>query len=140
MAKIVNTRNNGNPSIRYGEVVVNSKNLSPVALTATASGYTLTQANIDSYDMFNVAQTSASTDKIVLPSTFPVGTVLEFFFVSAASIGVATGASQTINNGADTTKVACAASTSAEVRKVSSTRWIVTAYAAAGTVSAPTPS
>lgn len=140
MAKIVNTRNNGNPAIRYGEVVVNSKNVSPTTKVAVATtGTLITVAEVDSFDFFNVAQTSAGTDLIRLASGLAVGTEIVIFAVSAVTVSCEASYGQGINGGTDAQGVALAVNTSSIFRKVSSTRWICTSFSTAGSVTAPTP-
>jgi hypothetical protein len=140
MSKIVNSRNNGNPAIRFGEVLVNSKNVSPTTVVAVATtGTVIRQSDADAFDFFNVAQTSAGTDLIRLASNLPVGTTLEFFVVSAVTVRCEASSGQGINGGTDAQGVALTANTSAILRKVSATRWICTAFSTAGAVSNPTP-
>lgn len=134
MAKIVNTRNNGNPSIRYGEVVVNSRNVYPVTLTATAgTATTLTLPLLDGYEWFNGVQTSAATDKLALPENAPIGT--EIVIHATSSFGVIKSGSDTINNVA--TIVTIAAGGTAVITKCTATAWKLVHYASNGAVTAP---
>lgn len=135
MAKIVNTRNNGNPAIRYGEVVVNSKNVYPQTLVAVASpGATTLQLPLfDGYDWFNGVQTSAATDLLVLPANAPIGT--QFTIHATSSFGVIRGGSDTING--VSTIVTIAAAGTATITKCTATTWKLMHQAANGTISAP---
>lgn len=141
MSRIVNTRNNGNSAVRTGEVLVNSKNVDPQTIVATpTAGTILSVAKNDSFDFFNVAQTSAGTDRIRLASGLPVGTTIEMFVVSAVAVGCEASSGQGVNGGTDAQFVSLTANTSAIFRKVSATRWICTAFSTAGAVTSPTPS
>lgn len=134
MAKVVNTRNNGNPGIRTGEVMVNSRNVYPTTLVATSGGATtLTAALLDGYDFFTAEQTSAATDKLVLPTDAAVGT--EIVIYANDSFGVIKGGSDTIN-GVGTICTITAGGT-AVLRKVADATWVFTNIAADGALTAP---
>lgn len=133
MSKVVNTRNNGNPAIRYGEVLVNSKNVYPVTVVATAATSSpITLSLLDGYEFFVGAQTSAATDKIALPAA-PVGTEIVIFATN--SFGVIRSGSDTING--VSTIVTIAAAASARILKVSATAWQLTHVASNGALTAP---
>jgi len=136
MAKIVNTRNNGNPSIRYGEVLVNSSNVSPTSVVAVPApgAAVITLPLLDSFEFFVGAQTGAATDRLVLPELAPVGTQITIYATN--SFGVIRAGSDTINN--VSTIVTITALGTAWIRKVSATAWILTNFASNGAVTAPT--
>lgn len=136
MAKIVNTRNNGNPGIRTGEVMVNSYNVYTTGLVATPSpgASTITLALLDGYDFFTGAQTSAATDLLILPESAPIGT--EFKIHATNSFGVIKAGSDTIN-GVGTIVTITAAGT-ATITKVSATKWILLNQSTAGALTSPT--
>jgi hypothetical protein len=136
MAKIVNTRNNGNPGIRTGEVMVNSKNVYPSTLVAVPSpgATTLTLSLLDGYDFFVGQNTSAATDLLVLPENAPVGTEIKIHATN--SFGVIKSGSDTIN-GVSTIVTITAAGT-ATITKVSATKWILLNQATSGALTAPT--
>ena len=136
MSKVINTRNNGNPGIRTGEVLVNSKNVYPVTLVATpTAATTLTLALCDGYEFFVGANTSAATDKIALPASAPVGTEIVIFATTSFGVIKTTGSSDTINNVG--TIVTIAANATARILKVTSTAWQLTHVAQNGALTAP---
>jgi len=136
MAKIVNTRNNGNPGIRTGEIMVNSKNVYPTTLVATPSpgASTITLGLLDGYDFFVGAQTGAATDLLILPEGAPVGTEIKIHATN--SFGVIKSGSDTINGVA--TIVTITAAGTATITKVSATKWILMNQATNGALTAPT--
>lgn len=135
MAKIVNLFNGGKKSRKTGVVNVNSNNVYPVQLTATAgTATTLSLDLLDAYEFFNCAQTSAATDKIAIPAGADIGTEIVIKSVTT-SFGVIKSGSETINGVA--TIVTLAANATAVMKKVSSTAWILTHYATTGAVTAP---
>jgi len=134
MSKIVNTRNNGNPGIRTGEVMVNARNVYTTSLTATAAGATtLTASLLDGYDFFTGAQTGAATDTLILPSGAPIGT--DIVIQATNSFGVIKSGSDTINGVA--TICTITAGGTAHLRKVTATAWKLTNIASNGALSAP---
>jgi len=136
MAKVINLYDSGNRNIRKGIVKVNSRNVYPSTITATAStGTNLSITLLDSYEHFRVAQTSAGTDFITLPDA-PIGTVLELFATSACK--VQGQGSDTINGVAPSTDITLAANSLSILRKTGTATWILTQYSAAGAVTAPT--
>lgn len=126
-------------SIRQGFANVNSRNLSPTTITATAAGRAITLSEVDGYDMFNVTQTSAGTDSIVLPNSLPVGTQLVFQAVAAFSINCPSGSSVLLNNVAAPAKAAIAINTTAIVTKVSATRIIIQVLSTLGATGTVVP-
>ncbi len=135
MAKIVNLFNGGKKSRKTGVVNVNSFNVYPTALVATAAtATTLSVDLLDSYEFFNCSQTSLATDKIAIPSGADIGTKIVIKSVTT-SFGVIRSGSETINGVA--TIVTIAANATAVLLKVSATAWILTHYAANGSVTAP---
>lgn len=134
MAKIVSLFNGGKRSRKTGVVNVNSKNVYPTTLVATAgTATTLTLPLLDSYEFFVGQQTSAATDKLAIPSGADVGTEIVIFATN--SFGVIKSGSDTINGVA--TIVTIAAGCHARLLKVSSTAWILTHFSTAGAVTAP---
>lgn len=127
--------NGGDPGIDAGSLkVANSFNVYPITVVATASAGTSLARNLTkNYEFFNVAQTSAPTDLVILPDC-PIGTVLHFYAISAVAIKAgATGSGLTINGGADSATLSVAATQLARFQKTTSTNWvaqIVTAAAA----------
>lgn len=137
--KIYTNQANDRAGIRQGEIAVNSWNVSPVTVTATAAGRALTPLEIDQYDFFNAAQTSASTDSIVLPNSLPVGTEIRIQTASAISIQCPSGSSVLLNNVAAPAKGALAANCTAVLVKVSSTRIIFNQISTLGAWTQPIP-
>lgn len=136
MAKIVNLFNGGKRSRKTGVVNINSKNVYPTQLTATAAtATTLSLDLLDAYEFFNCAQTSAATDKLAIPSGADVGTQIIIKSVGT-SFGVIRSGSDTING--VSTIVTLAANATAVLLKVSSTAWILTHYATSGAITSPT--
>jgi hypothetical protein len=136
---IFNNETSDRGTIRQGFVNVNSQNVSPTTITATASGRALTQTEWEGYDMFNVAQTSAGTDSIVIPNSLPVGTRLFFQAASAISLQCPSGSSVLLNNVAAPAQAALAINTTVEIFKVSATRVIFTQRSTLGAATNPIP-
>lgn len=133
-----NVRNGGVPSIQLGIFSANSLNLAPTTYVAIATtGLQLTQSDTDRYDMFNVAQTSAATDLIILPTSAPQGTRLVFYSISAVKIKAAAGSGIGTNGGTDAQGITTVAGDTHEFFKASATNWIVSKTVAAGTITAP---
>lgn len=126
-------------TIRQGFVYVNSKNVSPTTITATAAGRALTQTEWEGYDFFNVTQTSAGTDSILLPDALPVGTQLMFQAGAAFSIGCPSGSSVLLNNVAAPAEAAITANQTAIITKVSSTRIVLQTISTLGAVGTVVP-
>jgi hypothetical protein len=136
MSQIINLFDGGRKSRKKGVVNVNSRNVYPTTIVATATtGTNLGLQLIDGYERFNVAQTSAATDFITLPDA-PVGTLIEFYAVSACK--VQGQGSDTINNVAPSTDITLAAASLSILRKTTTTAWILTQYSAAGVATGPT--
>jgi hypothetical protein len=140
MAFIYNLFNGGKkPKLRTGLVAVNSLNVYPTTVVATAGGTALGIELLDNYDMFVGAQASAAGDLIILPDA-PIGTQIAFFSNSIYRIKAgANGSGRGINAGADTTSIPTVANATTVLTRVSATNWIATQFAAAGTVTAPSP-
>jgi hypothetical protein len=140
MAFVYNLFNGGTkPKLRTGLVAVNSLNRYPTTLVATAGGTQLGLELIDNYEYFVGAQTSAGTDVLLLPDA-PIGTKIFIFANSIFRIKAgANGSGRGINAGADTTSIPTVASALIELTRVSASNWVATQFAAAGTVTAPTP-
>lgn len=124
MAKIVNLFNGGKKTIKTGIVRVNSRNVYPTNLVALAStGLSLGLGLPDSYDFFNVAQTSASTDLLILPNS-EIGTLLELYAVSSFTVKAgANGSGLTINGAADTASILVPTGSIITLTKITSTNW-----------------
>ena len=136
MALIVNvTGDSDYPSLLPGIKKVNSYNVYPSTLSAASSGLTFDVSLLQNYDYFVVAQTGAGTDYISLPDSIAVGTEIHLYATSACKVEALSG---TINGVAATTDITLAANSLSRLVKVASGKWILTQYAAAGTVSAPT--
>lgn len=141
MAEDYRVRNGGNPAVKNGPIVVNSYNLKPETVVATAAGTQLTLADTANYELIVAAQTSAGTDFILLPSAAPLGTLLVFLASSVCRIKAgATGSGLTINAGTDAQSVPLVVGARTEFRKQSATNWACMHVVAAGTITAPTPS
>lgn len=136
--QVYRSLNGGNPSAISGLKKVKSNEVCPTTLTALAAAAGLPfDANLlVNYDFFVATQTSAGTDHIKIGADFPVGTTIEVQCSTAISFSPSTGV--TINGGADTTKVAIAANSTAVIKKVSATRLIVHQIATSGAITAPT--
>lgn len=141
MAREYNVRNGGIPSINIGLFNVNSLNLAPQTVIATAApGTQLSQGDTDKYELFNVAQTSAATDLVLLPVTAPIGTFIAFVATSIARVKAGANASGlTINNAADTLSVPLAVGSRVEFFKQSATNWTSQTISNAGAVTASVP-
>jgi len=136
MAKIVSLFNGGKKTRKTGVVSVNSSNVYPTQLTATATAATtLSLGLLDSYEFFTGAQTSAATDKIAIPEGADIGTQIIIKSVGT-SFGVIKSGSDTING--VSTIVTLAANATATLRKVSATAWLLIHQTTAGVLSAPT--
>lgn len=139
MAVIFSKENNGSGKRRLGDVKVNSKNVSPDAVTAVATtGAQLDALLIQNYEFVNV--TSANAANIVrLPGDCPVGTEINFY-VGANGFRVLPKASsgELLNGGAaDTNYIPIAANSRAVCFKDTPTHWTVHQIVNAGTLTAP---
>ena len=84
MTKIINTLNNGNKNgAKVGAVNVNSFNVAPDTIVAAPVAATIPLSDLNLYDYFKVAQTTAGTDEFDLPSAAAVGQVITLYAVSA---------------------------------------------------------
>jgi hypothetical protein len=130
------------PNVTPGRLVkTKSGNIYPSTIVAVASpGTPLPIQYLSDYDWFNVAQTGAATNQIILPSAAPIGTVIKLFAVSAVAVkgGIATSGIG-INAGADTTAIALAAGSVGEFQRVSATNWTCLQTVSAGTTTATAP-
>lgn len=140
MPIINNVRNNGKGYVTTGEKKANSYTVSPVNFVATASpGTSLTIKDVANFDFFNVVQTSASTDLVILDSALEVGTEIELYCVSAVKVGSTASSGIGINGGTDAQVVTLAAGSLYTFVKTTATNIVCTAKSAAGAASAPTP-
>jgi hypothetical protein len=134
MAKIFNHLSDStDPNIITGRVVnVNFSNVYPSGLTATSTGTSLGIQLLSNYDRFDVAQTSASTDFILLPTAdAPIGSRIVFYATSAFSLKAGADASTyTINGAADTAKYLVPSGTLVVIEKATSTNWIASVVGA----------
>lgn len=139
MSTFYNVRNGGKSSVPYGFQKANSRNLKPTTVVALATtGQAITTADLDAFDMFNVAQTSAATDLIILPTDAAQGTQIVFYSISAVKIKAATGSGIGTNGGTDAQGITTVAGDTHVFFKANATNWIVSKTVAAGTVSVPT--
>ncbi len=132
--EIYRSGSGGDPNIDAGSLKrATSFNVYPSTITAVAStGTALGPTHYKNYEFFNVAQTSASSDFILLPSA-PIGTVMHFQAVSAFSIKAGADSSGlTINGAADTAVLAVPAAGVARLQKATSTNWIASVVTSAG--------
>lgn len=144
MAKIYNLRNNGDGSVIFGLRQVNSYNVFPATITATAAGTTISYNSWNNYDWFNVAQTSASTDSIFLPvalgpaapgiAAAPIGAEFHVYAVSAFAIKIIPASGVLINGVATVT---CTAGSHGVLTRTSATTWTFGMYSNVGAFSAP---
>lgn len=140
MALIYNVRNNGDSAINLGEKKVNSLNVNPTTITtAAAPGTAIQLDDTKNYEFFNVTSGGAA-EAVYLPSTAAVGTVIIVKIGGTAGRAYSTASSGVgINGGTDAQYVVLAANSTTKFLRTSATTWIATQFAAAGTVSAPTP-
>jgi len=74
--KIQRTTNNGVPSREIEELEVSGFNIDPETIVAVPDpGTEIELDRFENYDTFNVTRTSGSSDRIVIPSGLPVGSV-----------------------------------------------------------------
>ena len=134
MSLIVNLFNGGKKSRRTGVVSVNSYNVYPTTLVATAgTATTLTLDLLDGNEFFNGNNTSAATDKLAIPSGAPIGA--QIIIRAGTSFGVIRSGSDTING--VSTIVTIAAGGVAELLKTSATTWVLTHRASNGALTSP---
>lgn len=138
--EIYRTGNGGDPGIDAGSLKrVNSFNVYPITIVATASaGTALGRVLTKNYEFFNVAQTSAGTDLVILPDC-PSGTVIHFYAISTVAIKAgANGSGLTINNGADTASLTVAATQLARFQKTTATNWVASIVSSANALTSST--
>jgi len=134
MAKIVNLFNGGKKTRKTGVVNVNSSNVYPTTLVATAGGATTLSLDLlDSFEFFTGQRTSAATDRIIIPAGADIGT--EIIIQAVDSFGVIRGGSDTIN-GVSTICTLTAGGTGT-LKKVSATAWKLVNQASNGALTAP---
>jgi hypothetical protein len=124
--------------LKTGEVKVNSKNVSPDAVTAVATtGADLPLSLINKYEFINI--TSGAAARIVrLPAGCPVGTEL-ILYVGANGCEVAVVTGETVNGGTDQTDtVPLAANSRGIFFKDTATHWTCNQIASTGAITAPT--
>lgn len=137
MAKISNVRNDGKGHITTGPKNANSYNVKPVNVVATSSGATLAQSDLDNFDFFNVAQTSAGTDKIFLASGIDIGAEFRLYCVSACKVFPVASSGIGLNGGTDAQAVTLAAGSVYVFLKTIATNIVVQAIDASGVVTSP---
>lgn len=150
MAKIYNVRNGGDPSISLGMKQIGGYNVFPITVVATSTGTTIPLNAFQNYEWFNVAQTSAATDYIFLPTnvspTYPnlpiagVGYELMVYAVSAMKVKPIVGSGQTINGGTNAQGISIPAGSYADFVQSSTNGWVCQLISATGVVTTPTPS
>lgn len=129
-----------NPNVLPGKLVkTKAGNIYPSTIVAVASpGTPIGIELLDNYDWFNVAQTGASTNQIILPDA-PIGTVIKLYAISAVAVKAGiNGAGRGINGGADTTAIAHAAGSLGEYQRITAANWTCTLQASSGAVTSPT--
>jgi hypothetical protein len=125
MTQIINVLNNGSKAgTKTGVVQVNGFNVSPNTITAAPTPATLSQAELNQYDYWNITQTSAATDEFDLPDAAAIGQVLTFRATTAFELRTETD-SNDINNVTNTGYTATAGDVFTAY-KVTATDWIVT--------------
>ena len=125
MAKIWTIFNNGGKSnAKSGVAKINSFNVCPDTITAAPTAATITQAQLNLYDYFKVAQTSAATDEFDLPDVAEVGDVITLYAVSAFELRTQTDADK-INN-VTATGYTTTAGDVLTCTKVATDNWMVT--------------
>jgi len=144
MAKIYNVRSGGDGSVTFGMKQVNSYNVFPTTVVATAGGTTISYNNFQNYDWFNVAQTSAATDSIFLPvattavfpniAAAPIGAEFHVYAISSFAIKIIPASGVLING---VSVVTCTAGSHGVLTRTSATTWTFGMYAANGAFSAP---
>lgn len=149
MAQISNVRNDGNGAVTTGPKQVNSYNVAPYTVVATPSGNAnqsvpaskggsvITKTELANFEFFNVNQTSAATDLIVVAPNLPQGT--EFQLYATAACKVIISGTDTINGGTAGQGVTMAATNIYMLNKTSTSAWIVQQQVPAGTTTFPTP-
>jgi hypothetical protein len=138
MSKFYNVRNSGDPTVPYGLLYAGaSMNVALTTYVATVAGLQLNPVDYNKYDLFNVAQTSAATDLILLPTAAPQGTVISFYSISAVKIKAVTGSGIGTNGGTDAQGITTVAGDLHEFTKANATNWLVTKKVSAGTTTIP---
>lgn len=137
--KFLRNYNFGNPQVSYGIKSVVSEEVYPTTITATASGTVFPVEELANYGVFVAAQTSASTDSIILPDSIPVGAQFLIQFNSSCGIQCPSGSSVLLNNVAAPAEGVLAANSTAVIRKVSATRIVFYQVSSLGAVSAIVP-
>lgn len=137
MPKIKRTINGGVPNRKSIWLGLSEMNISPSVITATSSGVTFEVSLLENYDTFDVAQTSLATDKIIIPESVPVGTVMKFIAASALDLEAETGGAAGFNGGSAGQDIPIAAGALLVVQKISAANMIATQYASSGAVTAP---
>jgi len=144
MAKIYNLRNNGDGSVLFGLRQVNSYNVFPTTVTATAAGTTISYNSFNNYDWFNVAQTGAATDSVFLPvalgpsapgiAAAPVGAEFHVFAISSFAIKIIPASGVLINGVA---VVTCTAGSHGVLTRTGALTWTFGMYSSVGAFTAP---
>jgi hypothetical protein len=124
MTKIINVLNNGNKDGALTGVVEVGFNVCPDNITAAPTPATLTRSQLNKYNYFKVAQTSASTDEFDLPDAAAIGEKITLYAVSAFELRTETD-SNDINNVTNTGYTTTAGDV-LTCWKVNATDWMVT--------------
>ena len=95
MTKITNNFNDGSKAgAKLGVVNVNSYNVCPDIITADASPATITRAQLNQYDFFQVQQDTANTDEFDLPDHAEVGESFVIYALDAFEVRTETDAAE----------------------------------------------
>lgn len=124
MARIRQTHASGKSRrSRNRDVNVNSYNVDPDAIVATASG-TDFEGNLGDFDYFVVTQESADTDILRLPSDLKIGACITFFAQDSFELGSDVGTGVGINDENDSTTISVTQGSVIELVKSNSVNWI----------------
>ena len=124
MTQFISTFNDGNKDKTLTGLVQIGFNVCPTTIEADATPATLTQAQLNKYNYFKIAQDDAATDEFDLPDAAAIGQKITLFAVSAFELRTETD-SNDINNVTNTGYTTTAGDV-LTCFKVSATDWIVT--------------
>ena len=119
--KINRSKNSGVGARLPKDVGIFERNIQTAVLTCTSAGLAFDEALLENFDTFHLAQTSASTDKILLPDELAIGDRICFYADSAVSVGSEASSGVGLNGEADTVVVAIPAGGRMVCEKVSAT-------------------
>lgn len=138
MIKFFRKENRGFPNRKYKDIAVGGLNISRDTIVATASGVTFDVSLLDNYDTFTVDQTSADTDKIIIPDSIEVGEVIKFIASDVVDLESESGGDAGFNGGSAGEDFSLPAGSLTVLTKISDSNILVTQTIADGTVSGPT--